>query len=65
MIVPNLCNQDSYDYISTEEVLADSLTEGLKPMMFMKHVENMGLVKSFDVLSQWELYYSFDYIGFM
>ena len=37
-------------YIRTEYMLADPLTKGLRPIVFVKHVENMGLVSSFDVL---------------
>ena len=50
MISKVLDSQSCNDYISTEEVLANSLIEGHRPMMFIKHVENVGLVKSFDVL---------------
>ena len=38
------------EHIRTEEMLADPLTKGLRPIVFMKHVERMGLVESFDVL---------------
>ena len=38
------------EYICTEDMLADPLTKALRPIMFVKHVENMGLVRSFDVL---------------
>ena len=51
MISMILDSQSCNDYISTKEVLADSLIEGHRPMVFMKHIENMGCVKSFDVLS--------------
>lgn len=38
------------EHISTEEMIAGPLTKGLRPIVFTKHVENMGIVKSFDVL---------------
>jgi hypothetical protein len=38
------------EYISTDSMLADPLTKGLKPIDFKRHVENMGIVSSFDVL---------------
>ena len=51
VIALNLCDGSPYEYISIEKVFSDPLTEGLRPMVFMKHVNNMDLVKSFDVLS--------------
>ena len=36
-------------YIVTEYMLAGLLIEGFRPIVFMKYVENMGIVKSFDV----------------
>ena len=37
------------EYIRTDDMLADPLTKGLRPIIFIRHVENMGLVRSFDV----------------
>ena len=34
------------EYIRTEDMLADPLTKGLRPIVFVKHVENMVLVRS-------------------
>jgi len=36
-------------YISIGEMLVDPLTMGLRPIVFVKHVENISIVKSFDV----------------
>ena len=52
MITLDLCIWDSHGYISTEEGLAiPPPTNRLRPMMFMKHVEDMDLIRSFDILS--------------
>ena len=37
-------------HIDTNSMLADPLTKGLKPIVFKSHVENMGIVSSFNVL---------------
>jgi hypothetical protein len=37
------------EYIGTNFMLADPLTKGLRPIVFKNHVENMGIVSSFDV----------------
>src|SRR4030066_244420 len=37
-------------HIDTNSMLADPLTKGLKPVVFKSHVENMGIVSSFNVL---------------
>ena len=50
MIVLNLCNWNSYDYISIEEVPVDFLAKGLRPVMFLKYIEDIGLVRSLDAL---------------
>ena len=39
------------EYIVTEDMLVDPLIKGFRPIVFMKHVENMDIVKSFDVFS--------------
>jgi hypothetical protein len=44
-------NEIEVEHISTEEMTADSLTKGLRPVIFTKHVENMGIVKSFDIFN--------------
>ena len=51
VIALKLCDWGPYEYISTKKVFVDPLTKGLRSMLFMKHVKNIGLVKSFDVLS--------------
>ena len=38
------------EHIDTESMLADPLTKGLRPVTFKKHVDNMGILGSFDVL---------------
>ena len=38
------------EYINTDSMLADPLTKGLRPMVFKRHVESMGIVSSFHVL---------------
>ena len=38
-------------HIPTDKMLVDPLTKGLRPVDFNKHVLNMGLAASFDVLS--------------
>ena len=38
-------------HITTDRMLADPLTKGLRPVVFNKHVLQMGLAASFDVLS--------------
>ena len=38
------------EHIDTESMLADPLTKSLRPICFAKHVENMGVLSSFDVL---------------
>lgn len=37
------------EHIDTDSMLADPLTKGLRPVVFKRHVENMGIVSSFDV----------------
>lgn len=44
-------NEIEVEHISTEEMTADPLTKGLRPVIFTKHVENMGIVKSFDIFN--------------
>ncbi|KAJ8765482.1 hypothetical protein K2173_014604 [Erythroxylum novogranatense] len=36
------------EHIGTEEMLADPLTKGLHPLVFVKHVSNMGVLRSLD-----------------
>ncbi|RDY08637.1 hypothetical protein CR513_07121, partial [Mucuna pruriens] len=36
-------------YIPIEKMLAPQI-KGLRPIVFIKHVENMGIMKSFDVI---------------
>ncbi|XP_060195238.1 secreted RxLR effector protein 161-like [Lycium barbarum] len=38
------------EHISTDLMLADPLTKGLRPVVFKQHVDNMGVVESFDLL---------------
>ena len=38
-------------HITTDKMLADPLTKGLRPVDFNKHVLQMGLAASFDVLN--------------
>ena len=38
------------EYLNTESMLADHLTKCLRPICFVRHVENMGILHSFDVL---------------
>ena len=38
-------------HITIDRMLADPLTKGLRPVDFNKHVLQMGLAASFDVLS--------------
>ena len=38
------------EHIDTTNMLADPLTKGLRPITFQRHVCNMGIIKSFDVL---------------
>ena len=38
-------------HITTDKMLADPLTKGLQPVDFNKHVLQMGLATSFDVLN--------------
>ena len=51
MIALDLCKWDSHEYISTWKVLADSLTKGLRPMAFVIYIEDIGFVRSINVLS--------------
>lgn len=44
-------NEIEVEHLSTKEMIADPLTKGLRPIVFSKHVENMGIIKSFDVLN--------------
>jgi hypothetical protein len=44
-------NEIEVEHISTEEMTADPLTKGLRPVIFAKHVENMGIVKSFNIFN--------------
>ncbi|XP_075111689.1 secreted RxLR effector protein 161-like [Nicotiana tabacum] len=37
-------------HISTESMLVDPLTKGLRPVVFNEHAKNMGILESFDVL---------------
>ena len=39
------------EYISTDDMVADPLTKGLRPNVYQKHVLSMGLVKFHDTLS--------------
>ena len=36
--------------ILVEDMLVDPLTKGLRPIVFVKYIENMGLVRFFNVL---------------
>ena len=38
------------EHIQTDAMLVNPLTKGLKFVVFAKHVENIGLLQSFDVL---------------
>ena len=38
------------DHIDTTNMLDDPLIKGLRPITFQRHVFNMGIIKSFDVL---------------
>ena len=38
------------EHIDTEQMMADSLTKGFRPVIFNSHVSNMGVIGSFDVL---------------
>ena len=38
------------EHIDTINILADPLTKGLRTITFQRHVFNMGIIKSFDVL---------------
>ena len=38
------------EHIDTTNMLVDPLTKGLRPITFQRHVFNMGIIKSFDVL---------------
>ena len=38
------------EHIGMNRMLADPLTKGLRPIVFKGHVENMGVLSSFDVL---------------
>lgn len=38
------------EHIDTDSMLADPLTKGLRPVVFKRHVENMGIVSSFNML---------------
>ncbi|XP_038973278.1 secreted RxLR effector protein 161-like [Phoenix dactylifera] len=38
-----------YEHIAIEDMVADPLTKGLRPIDFVKHVEHMSLLMSFDV----------------
>ena len=44
--------------IVIEDIIAISLTKRLKRIVFIKHVENMGVVQSFDVRGWWKLLFS-------
>ena len=39
------------EYISTDDMVADPLTKGLRPNVYQKHVLSMGLVKFHDTLN--------------
>ena len=39
------------EHMDIESMLTDPLTKSLRPICFAKHVENMGILSSFDVLS--------------
>ena len=36
------------EHIDTEQMMADPLTKGLRPITFSRHVSNMGVIGSFD-----------------
>jgi hypothetical protein len=42
--------QTRIEHLATENMLADPLTKGLIVGVFQRHVTQMGLVKSFDIL---------------
>ena len=42
----------SLEHISTEKMLADSLTKGLPPNMFREHVASMGLKENLKFLDK-------------
>ena len=37
-------------HIDTDSMIADPLTKGLRPIIFSKYVESMGIMGSFDAL---------------
>ena len=37
-------------HVDIDSMLVDPMTKGLKPVVFIQHVENMGIVSSFDML---------------
>ena len=37
-------------HVDTNSMLVDPLIKGLRPIVFKRHVENMGIVSSFDIL---------------
>ena len=39
------------EHISTDDMIADSLTKGLRPYVFDRHVINMGLGVSWDTVN--------------
>src|SRR5262249_61474835 len=38
------------EYINTEVMIANPLTNGLRPIIFKRYVESMSVIESFDVL---------------
>ena len=37
------------DHMDTDSKMVDPLTKGLRPIVFKRHIENMGIVSSFDI----------------
>ena len=38
------------EHVDTDSMLANLMTKGLRPIVFIQHVENIGIVSSFDML---------------
>ena len=44
------------EHMHTDSMLANPLTNRLRSIAFIRHVENMGILSSFDMLGKWELW---------
>ena len=44
------------EHMHTDSMLANPLTNRLRSIAFIRHVENMGILSSFDMLCKWELW---------